>query len=92
MTLKLVTDNTVELPIYNPRLIPSIARVFADKFEAGEFGEVTRAVLILETEAGPLPFYWGEEISHFEAIGMLQMAAHQAITDGIAAFMADDED
>jgi hypothetical protein len=90
MTLRVVADNTVELPVHNPKLIPSVARAFANKAEAGEFGAIDRAVLILETDTGPLSFYWGEELTHYEAIGMLQMAAHLATVDGIDAFLADD--
>jgi hypothetical protein len=86
MTLKLVADNTVALPRYNPKLIPSIARTFADKVEDGEFGEVSRAVVILETDAGPIKFYWGERMSHLEAVGLLHLASIAAAGDAFEDF------
>lgn len=88
MTLRLVDkDNVVEAEVYNPKLIPSIARAFADKAEAGRFGKVKRAVLVLETDEGPLKFYWGEPLTHYEAVGLLHVATHNAssaATDGFA--------
>lgn len=85
--MKLVIDNSVdvgnlaELPVYNPKLIPSIARTFADKVEAGEFGMVERAVVILETDVGPVKFYWGESLTHLEAVGLLHLASIAAAQD-----------
>ena len=86
--MKLVhdADNVEPLPVHNPTLIPSIARTFADKCEAGVFGEVERAVLVLETDDGPLKFFWGEPLTHYEAVGMLTVAAHIASTDAVDDF------
>jgi hypothetical protein len=89
MTLRVVADNVTELPVHNPHLIPSIARTFADKCEDGEFGEVSRAVLILETDTGPLRFFWGDSFTHEEAVGTLFLAAHAATVDAIDDFEDD---
>ena len=86
MTLRLVSDNVTEIPVYNPHLIPSIARTFADKVEDGEFGEVTRAVVILETDAGPLNFYWGETPSHLEVVGLIQCALLSTTQDALDGY------
>lgn len=88
MTITLAVDNcnVVDLPVYNPALIPSIARTFADKVEAGEFGEVTRAIVILETDAGPLNFYWGETPSHLEVVGLIQLALHETTQDALDSY------
>ena len=93
MTLKLVHDaeNVVELGVYNPALIPEIARTFADKVEDGEFGMVERAVVILETEHGLIKFYWGETPTHLEAVGMLQLALHDATVNAIDSYGDDAE-
>lgn len=91
MTLKLVeTDNIKELPRYNPRLIPSIARTFADKVEAGDFGEATRCVVIVETDEGLERLYWGEEVTHIEAVGILQMALTDAAHKALDSYDEDD--
>lgn len=87
MTLKLVHDDSadvVEIGIYNPRLIPDIARTFADKLEAGKFGAVTRVITIVETDEGLARIYWGEGIRHAEAVGLLHMALADA-TDAARA-------
>ena len=92
MTLKLVsTDNVVDIGVYNPMLIPSIARTFADKVEEGEFGEVTRAVVILETDEGLIKFFWGEAPTHLEAVGILQLALHDATVNAIDSYGDDAE-
>lgn len=86
MSLKLVEPNIAEFPIYNPKLIPNIARTFADKVEGGEFGQVERAVVILETEAGPIKFYWGAALTHLEAVGLLHLASIAAAQDAYSDF------
>ena len=93
MTLRLVRDEADVIPIgvYNPKLIPEIARTFADKVEDGEFGEVERAVVILETDEGLIKFYWGEAPTHLEAVGMLQLALHDATQQAIDSYGDDAE-
>ncbi len=91
MSLKLVepSADVVAIDIINPAIIPAVARRFAEKVEEGKFGPVCKAVLVLDTESGPLCFYWGDTPNHFEAIGMLQMAVHEATRKGIEAFEDD---
>lgn len=78
MTLKLVADNVETLPVYNPKAIPSIARTFADKLEGGEFGEVNRVVVLCETDEGLVPMYWGDDLTHYDAIAMLHLGMVEA--------------
>jgi hypothetical protein len=77
---ELVSDNTnVEhIEVYNPRLIPSIARTFADKLEADAFGDVARVIVLVETDEGIIPLYWGGGITHVEAIGLLHLGLAEA--------------
>jgi hypothetical protein len=86
--LRLVqSDNVAELPRWNPRVISEIARTFANKVENGEFGEVYRVIVIVENDEGLARMYWGNELSHLEAVGMLQLAladATQKATDSYA--------
>lgn len=72
-------SNVANLPRHNPHLIPGIARTFADKIEAGEFGQVDRVIVLLETDdAGILPLYWGDRITHVEALGLLHLGLAEA--------------
>jgi hypothetical protein len=71
------------LPVTNWRNIPSIARDFADRVEAGDFGEVTRAMVVLDTEHGIHTLSWGEEATSLYAMGMFQAASNMAFADGL---------
>jgi hypothetical protein len=82
MTLKIVADNTVELQVYNFQDIAACARRFADQLEAGEQGEPTRVVLVVETDEGLGLSIWGEIATGFELVGILdaaKMRAHESI-------------
>lgn len=84
MTLRLVEPAPIELKVWNPRLIPDIARTFADKVEAGEFGPVSRCAVVVETDEGQTTMYWGEDLTQIEAIGLLHVALAQATNDALA--------
>jgi hypothetical protein len=76
MTLKIAVDNTnVEaFPGVDLRDIALMARKFADSVEAGEFGEIETAMVMLEGSEGIQTFGWGDVVSFRESIGMLEIA------------------
>jgi hypothetical protein len=74
MTLKVVSDNTVELPVRNLMDISSMARGFADDLEKDAYGEVTRTLVIVDTVDGIRVLGWGEGVSQYEALGILEAA------------------
>jgi hypothetical protein len=74
MTLKVVSDNTVELPVRNLMDIPSMARGFAEDLESNEYGEVTRVIVVMDSPDGLRTLGWGESVSTYEAIGILEAA------------------
>jgi hypothetical protein len=84
--LRVVADNTIELQVYNPKIIPSIARAFADKAEAGELGAITQAIVLVENEDGVTRLYWGEQPQHSEILAMLQIALTQATQAAIDSY------
>jgi len=73
VSLKLVTDNTVELPVENVMDLPGQARHFADRLEAGDFGNVSRVLIVID--GAPLRFqYSGAGASAYELMGLLNAA------------------
>lgn len=74
MSLELVSDNTIELQVYNFQDIAACARKFADQLEAGEQGEPSRVIVILDTPDGVALNLWGESVNGLEMIGLLEIA------------------
>jgi hypothetical protein len=76
MTLKVAVDNTnVEaFPALNLQDIAACARKFADAVEAGDFGPIASAMLVLDTEDGMDTLHWGESMNIREAIGTFDIA------------------
>lgn len=95
--MRLVADNGIDveniarLPVHNPQIIPDIARTFADRVEEGKFGQVERVIVIVETDEGLAKLYWGDGITHIEAVGILQMALFSASGEAIDSY-ADEAD
>jgi len=73
VTLKLVSDNTVELPVYNFKDMGACARKWADDLEAGKHGEPTRVIVLIDTPEGVAIQYWGETASGLEIMGLLEV-------------------
>lgn len=73
MGLKLV-DNVSELPVYNFQDIAACARKWADQLELGEQGDVTRAVVVLDTPDGLAICVWGDNVNGYEMVGLLEAA------------------
>jgi hypothetical protein len=88
MTLRIVSDNTVELPVYNFQDIADCARRFADQLEAGKQGEPIRAVLIAQTDNGMAISVWGERAEHIEMMGIFEAAKLRVFAD---TMIEDDE-
>jgi hypothetical protein len=78
MTLKLISDNTIELQVYNFQDIVACARKYADQLEAGEQGEPIRAILITEHGDGIALSVWGDSLNGYEMIGILEAAKFRA--------------
>lgn len=76
MTIKIAVDDTnVEaFPALNLQDIAACARKFADCLEAGDFGEISMAMLVIETQDTLETLHWGETISIREAIGIFDIA------------------
>lgn len=76
MTLKVAVDNTnVEaFPALNLQDIAACARKFADAVDAGEFGRIAMAMVIIETEDSFDTLHWGDAVSIREAIGTFDIA------------------
>lgn len=71
-------------PGTNWRDIAGCARDFADRADAGEFGEITRAMLVLDTDTGFHTLSWGEAACPIYVVGMLQCAQFTAFADGVS--------
>lgn len=76
MTLRLEVDNTnVEpFPGVDLRDIAAAARKWADAVEAGEFGELETALVMVEGPEGIETFGWGNIVTFRDTIGMLEIA------------------
>lgn len=70
--LKVVGDNVEKLEVRNLMDIPAMARGFADDLEAGDYGEVERVIVVIDTPDGLRTLGWGESVSNYEAIGILE--------------------
>lgn len=73
--MRLIVDNesNVEpIPVNNP--IAAMARKFADAVEAGEFGDVLTAYILIDAVDNFYTETWGEGLSRYEALGMLEFA------------------
>lgn len=82
--LRIVADNTIDLNIYNFQDIAACARKFADQLEAGEQGEPTRVIVILDTPDGVALNLWGENVNGFEMVGLLEVAKLRAWENNVA--------
>jgi hypothetical protein len=78
MTLKVVSDNTVELPVYNFQDIAACARRWAEQVVAGEQGEIVRALVVTETSEGIALSLWGDNANGYELMGILEAAKFRA--------------
>ena len=72
--LKIAVDNVSTLPVSNLMDIAAMARKFADDIEAGEYGEVQRVLVVADCGDGMHQFGWGESVSMYEALGILDAA------------------
>jgi hypothetical protein len=85
MTLKLVADEAEVIPldVYNFQDIAGCARRFADQLERGVQGEPTRVVVVLDTPDGVALAIWGENVSGFEIVGLLEVAKMHAYENNV---------
>jgi hypothetical protein len=81
MTLKLVSDNTVELPIINVADIPANLRLLADTIERGDAGEIRSCVFVLVTDGGLSIHVKGENCSSYELMGLFEAAKLRVFAD-----------
>jgi hypothetical protein len=76
--MKLVVDNTIELNIYNFQDIAACVRRFADQLEAGDIGQPTRLILVVDRPDGIAVTTLGENATAFEIMGLLEAAKIRA--------------
>lgn len=76
MSIKIAVDNTnvEQFPALNLQDIAACARKFAEEADKGTFGEISMAMLVVETADGLETLHWGETISIREAIGIFDIA------------------
>jgi hypothetical protein len=76
MSIRLEVDNTnvEQFPALNLQDIAACARRFADEVDKGAFGDISMAMLVVETADGLETLHWGESISIREAIGIFDIA------------------
>jgi hypothetical protein len=82
MTLRVVADNVTELPVGNLMDIPGMSRRFANDLEAGDYGDVQRVMVVIESGDGIRTLGWGDSINTFEAIGLLEAAKIVSFSSG----------
>lgn len=72
----------VPFPAPNLANIPAMARKFADDLEAGKYGDVSAAVLVIHRPSGGVAsFGWGDIDDRYAVIGMLEAAKHSHAAD-----------
>jgi hypothetical protein len=81
MTLRIVSDNTVELPVGNLQDIAGMAHRFADDVEAGDYAGITRSVTIVECDRGLVLLGWGENTNSYELMGLFEAAKLRVFAD-----------
>lgn len=83
MMLKLVhdADTADTITLRSLSNIPSMARGFADDLEAGEWGDVTRAIVLVENEDGIVILGWGDGCTAYELMGLFEAAKLKAFAD-----------
>ena len=84
MTLRLVS-NVTELPVGNLQDIGDMARRFADDVDHGEYGEVLRAVVVVQGDDGSLTILgWGENTNAYNLMGIFEAAKLNVFADNMA--------
>jgi hypothetical protein len=87
MTLRVVSDaelgdaDIIPIGLSNPRLIPDMAREFANMAERGEFGMLISATLVIESADGVETVFWGETPTRTEIIGLLEVAKAKTLSE-----------
>ena len=81
MTLKLVADNTVELPVTNIADIPANLRLLADSIERGEQGGLVSCIFVLVHDSGLSIHVKGESCSSYELMGLFESAKLRVFAD-----------
>lgn len=74
--IELAVDNSniEQFPGINLSNVQEAMEAVAERIGLGEWGKVSNAVLILETEEGIEQFHWGKLETAIEAIGLLCLA------------------
>jgi hypothetical protein len=80
MTLRLVSDNANPTgPDYGD--IPAMLRQYANEIEAGQYGEVISAVIVLELEEDISILGCGEDPTPYELMGVFEAAKLKIFAD-----------
>ena len=79
--MRLVVDNVSAIPVGNLQDVAGMARRFAERIEAGEFGDVTRVTLLIENGEMQQRESWGDMPTGYELMGMLDAAKMAVFAD-----------
>lgn len=80
--LKLVADNTVELPIVNVSDVPANLRLLADTIERGDVADLRSCIFVMVTDCGLSIYVKGENCSPYELMGLFEAAKLRVFADG----------
>lgn len=82
--MKLIVDNESNVETLEIKLVSDIAamaRRFADAVEAGEYGDVITAMILIDTPDNLHTETWGENLSRYESLGFLEFAKRAIFDD-----------
>jgi hypothetical protein len=83
MSLKLISDNTVELPVCDVRDIPANLRLLADTVERGDAGSITSCIFLVVRDDGLAIYVKGETCSAYELMGLFEAAKLRVFADDV---------
>ena len=69
-------SNVYELPKATLADVPRVLRAIADEIEAGAYGEIDTAVVVLENKDGVIEKFGAGCADYYRAIAVLTLAAH----------------
>lgn len=81
MTLKLVSDNTVELPVVSVSDVPANLRLLADTIERGDIGGLRSCIFVMVLDTGLSIHVKGENCSSYELMGLFEAAKLRVFAD-----------
>jgi len=81
VTLRIVSDNTVELPIVNVSDVAANLRLLADSIDRGEQDGMRSCVFVIVYESGLSIHVKGENCTPYELMGLFEAAKLRVFAD-----------